>query len=165
MLCFRVVLLKAKMDSTLLVVRMVLIARRSEFHNGVTLGWSSDVRCTTFSRRMHLLRAFRSIFWPFEADQPMNAALVSIIHQAGYELIEARQGLALRPMHRLNGRAPEGTVEALRKEATEVLKKARGEDGQVRRMNAQRLGEQFASYWAPDGAGWKELQRIADVLR
>ena len=94
----------------------------------------------------------------------MNAVLVSIVHDAGYELIETRQDVALRPMHRLGGRTPEGTVEALRKEATEVFTKARGEDGKIRRMNAQELGKQLVDYWAPGGAGWRELQRIIDVL-
>lgn len=143
---------------------MVLIARWPELHSGVTF-----CRCSHVSHTPHFVPSShhtptRSIFWPFDADQPINAALVSITHGAGYELIEVRQGHALRPMHRLNGRTPEGTVEALRKEAIDIFTKARGEDGKVRRMNAQRLGKQFAEYWAPNGDGWKELQRIADVL-
>lgn len=144
---------------------MVLISWWTELYNRVAVCWCSHVRLTPVSLfTLILLTVVRSIFWPFEADQPMNAALVSVIHEAGYELIEARQGLSLQPMHRLGGRAPEGTVEALRKEAIEIFMRARGEDGKVRRMNAQRLGKQFTNYWAPDGAGWKELQRIVDVL-
>ena len=83
---------------------------------------------------------------------------------AGYELLEARSGLALQPMHRLGGKAPEGTVEALRKEVTDILTKARGEDGHARRANAQRLGKQFSEVWEEGGLGWKELQRFVDLL-
>lgn len=145
---------------------MVLVARRPKLRHGIAFRRRSHVRPILHLalHRTLQLTVIHSIFWPFDADQPANAALVSIIHEAGYELVEARQGIALQPMHRLNGRTPEGSVEALRKEAIEILAKARGEDGKVRRMNAQRLGKQFADYWAPDGDGWKELQRITDVL-
>ena len=94
----------------------------------------------------------------------MNAANILINHHAAYELLEVRNGGALRPMHRLGGRAPEGTIEAVRREAIEIFTKARGEDGELIRRNAQKLGEQLLCYWSPDGAGQKELQRIIDIL-
>lgn len=90
--------------------------------------------------------------------------MVSMNHNAGYELLEARQDVALRPMHRLGGKAPSGTIEALKKEAIDVFTKARGADGELKRANAQKLGKQFADLWEKDGFGWKELQRFADIL-
>lgn len=94
----------------------------------------------------------------------MNAANVAINHKAGYELLEVRNGTGLRPMHRLGDRAPEGTIKAVRREATEILTKARGEEGLVIRENAQKLGEELLGCWGPEGAGWKELQKIIDVV-
>lgn len=94
----------------------------------------------------------------------MNAVNVAINHKAGYELLEVRNGTGLRPMHRLGDRAPEGTIEAVRREATEILTKARGEEGLAIRKNAQKLGEELLNYWGPDGTGWKELQKIIDVV-
>lgn len=94
----------------------------------------------------------------------MNATNIAFNHNAAYELVEVRNGGALRPIHRLGGRAPEGTVEAIREEAIDVFTKARGEHGKTIRRNAQRLGKQLADYWAADGDGWKQLQRIVDVL-
>ncbi|KAI5115708.1 hypothetical protein M0805_003487, partial [Coniferiporia weirii] len=43
------------------------------------------------------------ICWPYESDQPTNAANISLTHNAGYELLEVRTGNGLRPLHRLDG--------------------------------------------------------------
>lgn len=86
-----------------------------------------------------------------------------MVHNAGYELLEVRQDVALQPMHRLGGKAPVGTVEALRKEAFELFGKARGEDGNARRSNAGKLGKQFSELWEKGGLGWRELQGFANM--
>ncbi|KAI5117423.1 hypothetical protein M0805_004054 [Coniferiporia weirii] len=104
------------------------------------------------------------ICWPFEIDQPINAANISLTHNAGYELLEVRTGHGLRPLHRLGGRAPEGTIAAVRREAAEVFTKARGEDGAEKRANAQKFAKAFAQYWEEGGEGWKELKKVVDVL-
>ncbi|KAI5117422.1 hypothetical protein M0805_004053 [Coniferiporia weirii] len=104
------------------------------------------------------------ICWPFEVDQPINAANISLTHNAGYELLEVRTGHGLRPLHRLGGRAPEGTIAAVRREAAEVFTKARGKDGAEKRANAQRLAKAFAQYWEEGGEGWKELGKVVGVL-
>ncbi|KAI5117421.1 hypothetical protein M0805_004052 [Coniferiporia weirii] len=104
------------------------------------------------------------ICWPFEIDQPINAANISLTHNAGYELLEVRTGHGLRPLHRLEGRAPEGTIAAVRREAAEVFTKARGEDGAEKRANAQRLAKAFAQYWEEGGQGWEELGKVVSVL-
>ncbi|PAV19564.1 UDP-Glycosyltransferase glycogen phosphorylase [Pyrrhoderma noxium] len=105
------------------------------------------------------------ILWPFDADQPGNAANVSVIHNAGYELYEVRNGLGLRPLHRLGDKAPEGTVEAVRREIREVLDKARGEDGKIKRENAQKISVKFSEMWdSENGSGWKDLKKIVEGL-
>ncbi|KAI5114647.1 hypothetical protein M0805_004150, partial [Coniferiporia weirii] len=106
----------------------------------------------------------RRICWPFESDQPINAANVSLTHNVGYELLEVRTGYGLRPLHRLGGRAPEGTIAAVRREVAEIFTKARGQDGAEKRANAQRFAKAFAQYWEEGGQGWEELGKVVGVL-
>ncbi|PAV19566.1 UDP-Glycosyltransferase glycogen phosphorylase [Pyrrhoderma noxium] len=105
------------------------------------------------------------IIWPFDADQPGNAANISITHNAGYELYEVRNGLGLRPLHRLGDKTPEGTVEAVRREIREVLDKAIGDDGKIKRENARKLSVKFSEMWDEEnGSGWKDLTRLVEGL-
>lgn len=96
----------------------------------------------------------------------MNAANVTINHNAAFELFEVRTGEALtRPIYCLGGRVAEGTHDAVHTEAIDVFTKARGEHGRIIRENARRLGVQLVKHWAPGGDGWKELQKIVAVLQ
>ncbi|KAI5120745.1 hypothetical protein M0805_007819 [Coniferiporia weirii] len=104
------------------------------------------------------------ICWPFDVDQPTNAANISYVHNVGYELFEIRSGHGLLPIHRLGGRTPEGTVEAARLEFKDVLTKAMSEDGKVKRANAQRFRDALTKSWEPDGVCWQEVKKIADIL-
>ncbi|PAV19567.1 UDP-Glycosyltransferase glycogen phosphorylase [Pyrrhoderma noxium] len=105
------------------------------------------------------------IIWPFDADQPGNAANITMTHNAGYELYEVRNGLGLRPLHRLGNKSPEGTVEAVRREIREVLDKARGEDGKIKRENAQKLSVKFSEMWDEEnGSGWRDLKKLVEGL-
>ena len=106
----------------------------------------------------------KRICWPFDADQPVNAANLTVVHNVAYELFEVRTGHGLRPIHRLGDRAPEGSLEAVRREAREVLTKARGEDGAVKRANAQKLSKAIINTWKEDGICWQEMRKIFDVL-
>ena len=90
--------------------------------------------------------------------------MVSISHNAGYELFEVRNGDGLKPIHRLGGNSPIGTVEAVRKEAREVFTRAFGEDGRTKRENAQRMSKAFARFWEEGGDGWEELKTLTSVL-
>lgn len=81
------------------------------------------------------------ICWPFEADQPANSANLTINHNVAYELFEVRTGQGLRPVHRLNDKKPEGTIDAVRREAFGVFTKAQGEDGEEKRKNVQKISE------------------------
>jgi len=80
------------------------------------------------------------ICWPFFGDQPLNAAHLSVDLEVAYELIEVRTGSGLKPLHR-TGKAPKGTVSAVREEAASVLERAFGEDGQKKRANMRKLQE------------------------
>lgn len=111
-----------------------------------------------------LLAGIPMICWPFDGDQPFNAANVCGTHDAGYELLEVRLGNGLRPIHRLGDKCPEGTVDAVRREMSEVLDMARGEDGLVKRQNAQRLGELFSETWSASGPGWVVLKDLVKSL-
>lgn len=101
---------------------------------------------------------------PFDADQPMNAASLSSIHNVAYELFELRTGEGLRPIHRLGDRTPEGTVESVRREFNDVLIKIRGDDGAIKRANVKALYDQLKEQWAPGGYSWKEIERCIDAI-
>jgi len=103
------------------------------------------------------------ICWPFQADQGSNAAHISGNLDIGYELFEIRSGPGLLPVYRL-GRAPVGTVDAVRAEAAATLDKAFGEDGKRKRANVKKLQESVLSAWSADGPSTRELQIMADSL-
>lgn len=69
-----------------------------------------------------------------------------------------RTGPGLRPIHRLKDWAPTGTLEAVRREVTEVLAKARGLDGDKKRENAQRFQLALEKSWVKSGESWKEVK-------
>ena len=87
------------------------------------------------------------IFWPFDADHPINAINIASVHNAGYELLEVRSGLGLKPIHRLGGKSPQGTLESAKAEFIDLFAKARGEDGKAKRAKAQWFEEQFEKTW------------------
>ncbi|KAI5117596.1 hypothetical protein M0805_004047 [Coniferiporia weirii] len=101
------------------------------------------------------------ICWPIMADQPYNAAQLTRLN-VSYELFEVRTGTyGLRPVHRL-GRAPVGTLEALREETRDMMTRAFGEDGREKRRNAERIRNQISGSWAEEGYCWKEIQGLLD---
>ena len=68
-------------------------------------------------------------------------------------------------MYRLNGRPPEGTVKAVRREFTEVLEKVKGEDGRKKRDNAEKLSQRLRQVWEQGGEGWSELSKLTALLQ
>ena len=46
----------------------------------------------------------------------------------------------------------------------EVLKMARGEDGERKRENARALGNALAKGWDANGVHWAELEKITRLL-
>ncbi|EJC97778.1 uncharacterized protein FOMMEDRAFT_162597 [Fomitiporia mediterranea MF3/22] len=49
-----------------------------------------------------------------------QALLVATVHNLGYELVEVRSGDGLRPIHHLGGKAPEASIESVRREFSET---------------------------------------------
>ena len=93
---------------------------------------------------------FFRIFWPMGADQPVNAAVLSLSHKAAFELIEVRSGEnGTKPLLRFEGTAyqPTFTVEAVKAEVEGLLEKLKGEEGRIVRSNFERLGEEMWRSW------------------
>ncbi|EJC97779.1 UDP-Glycosyltransferase/glycogen phosphorylase [Fomitiporia mediterranea MF3/22] len=105
------------------------------------------------------------VCWPFDADQPMNAANIATVHNLGYELFEVRSGIGLLPIHRLGGKTPEASIESVKREFSGTLQKMRGQDGAVKRANAQKFRDGFAKLWAPGGENWDGIKKITDILQ
>lgn len=104
---------------------------------------------------MHLCR----ICWPFSADQPVNAIHLEENLKVAYEVFEVRTGPGLQPLYR--GKKPEGTIDAVRREARAVLAKAFGEDGKKKRENLKQLNAKIAEAWGEGGAATKEFEAFA----
>lgn len=104
------------------------------------------------------------ICWPYQADQGTNAAHITFGLGIGYELFEVRSDTGLRPIHRLGGRSPLGTVEAVRAESAAVLDQAFGEDGKVKRANVEKLQKAVLSAWDENGPATRALQDLVNSL-
>lgn len=100
------------------------------------------------------------ICWPFEADQPATAALLSMNLNVAFELIEIRTGdRGLKPLRR-SGRAAKGTRTAVGKEIREIIDYCRGEKGQILRKNAATIKAAFAKAWDEEGDGRNEFRKF-----
>ena len=69
----------------------------------------------------------------------------------------------LKPLHRL-GRAPVGTLDAVRDEARAVLEKAFGEDGAKKRARLQVLRKSVLGEWDDGGASRRDVTAFLDSL-
>lgn len=70
---------------------------------------------------------------------------------------------ASKPIHRL-GRAPIGTIEAVREEADRVLEQAFGEDGATKRANMKKLQAEILNVWNEGGPARRDLLRFLSVF-
>ncbi|KAF5345928.1 hypothetical protein D9758_011456 [Tetrapyrgos nigripes] len=98
------------------------------------------------------------ILWPQTADQPQNAATLTLSHKAGFELIEVRTGEnGTRKPYRFKdsepAQLPTFTVEAVRREIREVLQKLKGEEGLLVRKNFERLSREVLTSWDENPRG------------
>ncbi|KAH9925916.1 UDP-Glycosyltransferase/glycogen phosphorylase [Epithele typhae] len=96
------------------------------------------------------------IMWPFSADQPINAVLATDVHKVGYELLEVRSGPGLQKIFR-TGYTPIGTVEAVKDEARDILRRAFGEDGKEKRARLQALQQAALGDWEEGGASRRDV--------
>ncbi|EIN06342.1 UDP-Glycosyltransferase/glycogen phosphorylase [Punctularia strigosozonata HHB-11173 SS5] len=100
------------------------------------------------------------IGWPYAIDHVTGAVHVSTVLNVGYELLEVRSGtMGLKTVYR-TGIAPEGTVDAVRREAREVLQLAKGRDGEAKRQNALKLKAKLAEAWTEHGPAFKAFQQL-----
>jgi hypothetical protein len=100
------------------------------------------------------------IAWPIEADQPANAARLSLVLDLAFELIETRVGLGLKPLHR--GIEPTGTHEAIEYEMRKVLQDARGMIGDRKRKNVHAMRDAIQGTWSEDNGD--ALKRLRNLL-
>jgi hypothetical protein len=102
------------------------------------------------------LMMFFRIAWPLDADQPGNAAYITLSLDVAFELVEVRTGTGLKPLYR--GVKPTGTVEAVASEARTILQKARGAEGMRKRRNAESLRDKWKKEWEEGGDALKNLR-------
>ena len=96
-------------------------------------------------------------------DQPLIALhLVNI--GVAYELLEVRTGEhGLKTIYR-TGKAPEGTVDAIRREMIDVLTKALGEDGEKKRAKLQELRHAVMQAWTENGPSKLAMESFLDSM-
>ncbi|OJT14532.1 UDP-glycosyltransferase 76E2, partial [Trametes pubescens] len=104
------------------------------------------------------------ICWPFLHDQPVNTIVLTETHRVAYELLEVRTGQGLRPIFR-TGKAPTGTLDAVRAEARDVLARAFGEEGAQMRARLVALRERVNGSWAEGGASRKDMEAFVATLQ
>ncbi|KAI0675345.1 UDP-Glycosyltransferase/glycogen phosphorylase [Trametes maxima] len=103
------------------------------------------------------------ICWPFLGDQPVNTILLSETLDAAYELLEVRTGNGLRTIYR-TGKAPTGTLDAIREEARSVLGKAFGEDGKRKRANLLTIKARLDKAWVDGGVAKRDVEAFLDSV-
>ncbi|TCD71962.1 hypothetical protein EIP91_000094 [Steccherinum ochraceum] len=103
------------------------------------------------------------IAWPFHADQSANAVNLTVNHDVAFELLEVRTGNGLKPIYR-TGKAPVGTIDAIRAEASDVLDRAFGEEGARKRANAKSLQAKILSAWNKGGSAEVDMAKLLKTL-
>ena len=81
----------------------------------------------------------------------------------GYELLEVRTGHGRKPILR-TGHAPVGTIDAVRREARDVLAKAFGADGAKKREKVMELRQRILGEWKEDGASRTDVLAFLESL-
>jgi hypothetical protein len=97
--------------------------------------------------------------WPFIGDQPGNAALLSIMHNAAFELLSVRERAGARQPLQMDSKKPvDFSAEGARKETRELLVKLKGPEGERMRANAGRLDVELDKLWEEGGEARENLQ-------
>jgi hypothetical protein len=83
---------------------------------------------------------------------------LALVHKAAFELLSVRTGPGAQPPYRcIGGPQPEFTVEGVRKETRDLLKRLDGEEGRQVRTNLEVLGKLSDSAWAEGGSAKQEM--------
>jgi hypothetical protein len=100
------------------------------------------------------------IFYPISGDQPANALLMTIKHEAAFEFLSVRTGVLGEqlPYRCRNGPVPEFSPDGVKKETRELLKRLNGEEGRRVRANFERLGEAYSRNWEESGEARLNLE-------
>ncbi|KAF8577021.1 glycosyltransferase family 1 protein [Ramaria rubella] len=125
--------------------------------NHLATGWILT-HCGQNSMTEALTQGIPMIAWPLDADQPINAAYLTLTLDVAFEMIEVRTGYGLKPLRR--GVTPAGTVEAVAKEARDIVLRLRGPEGVRKRKNAELLRDKLRGEWEEGGDARKNLQRF-----
>jgi len=105
-----------------------------------------------------LAQGIPMIGWPLDADQPANAAHITLNLDIAFEMIEVRTGPGLKPLHR--GGRPTGTIEAVTSEVRSVLQRARGPEGDRKRRNAESIRDKWRKEWEEGGDARMNLRKF-----
>ncbi|KAI9070271.1 glycosyltransferase family 1 protein [Trametes sanguinea] len=101
------------------------------------------------------------IIWPITVDQAPNAVHLTYNVDMAYELMEVRNGVGAGPLHR-TGKAPLGTLDAVRDELRDVLVRAFGEDGVAKRQRLLGLRDTLEKAWTEEGVARREVGNFLD---
>ncbi|KAF7342305.1 Glycosyltransferase family 1 protein [Mycena venus] len=105
-----------------------------------------------------LARGVPMICWPFEADQPIGAAILSQNLNVAFHLMEVRTGKGLQQLY--SGKVPQGTDASMRAEFKEVIDNCRGTVGNEKRKNAKKMQAEFSKAWAAGGSSLLALNEF-----
>ncbi|OSC96927.1 glycosyltransferase family 1 protein [Trametes coccinea BRFM310] len=101
------------------------------------------------------------IIWPITVDQPANAVHLTYNVDMAYELMEVRNGVGAGPLRR-TGKAPLGTLDAVRDELRDVLLRAFGTDGAAKRQRLLGLRDTLEKAWTEGGIARQEVGQFLD---
>jgi hypothetical protein len=103
--------------------------------------------------------------WPFSADQPANSALLSVTHEAAFELLSVREGDGARQPLRMEGKhTVDFTVNGVRQETREMLAKIKGAEGERIRENAEKLSRALDGSWKEGGEANQGLVKFMNMF-
>ncbi|KAL0579714.1 hypothetical protein V5O48_002278 [Marasmius crinis-equi] len=101
------------------------------------------------------------IFWPFEADQPYNAAMITLNYRAGFELLSVRHEGSRQPFRCKESPEEQSfTAEAVRQEVKDLLVKIKADEGRVVRANAEKLSLEMSRSWEEGQGSFNNLQEL-----
>jgi hypothetical protein len=112
---------------------------------------------------MNLISLHR-VCWDFAADQPIIATYLSRSLNVAYHLLEVRTGAnAIRPASR-TGKVPEGSINAIKREVSHIMEMMRGEDGAIKRRNAEKIRDALSQTTQEGGYAYQSLVQLLDDL-
>ncbi|KAK7026042.1 hypothetical protein VNI00_015769 [Paramarasmius palmivorus] len=97
------------------------------------------------------------IHWPIAAEQPLNAALLSLKFNAVFEVRRGERGTK-KPYRCGDGPSPAFTDHSLRKELRALLQSLKGDEARRVRGNFEIIADRLASVWEDGGEAQKAFE-------